>query len=54
MAERLLLDGGVAVTPGIEFGEAGEGHVRISYATSRQSLARALERIAEVSAKLGR
>lgn len=52
MAERLLHDGGVAVTPGIEFGPLGEGHVRMSYATSRQNLARGLEKIREVSATL--
>lgn len=52
MAERLLYDGGVAVTPGIEFGPLGEGHVRISYANSRENLRRGLERIATVSSKL--
>lgn len=52
MAERLLHDGGVAVTPGIEFGPRGEHHVRMSYATSRANLARGLEKIRDVSAKL--
>lgn len=52
MAEKLLHEGGVAVTPGIEFGPLGEGHVRISYATSREHLQRGLERIRDVSAKL--
>ncbi len=52
MAERLLFDGGVAVTPGIEFGPLGEGHVRISYANSRENLEKGLARMAEVSAKL--
>ena len=54
MAERLLHDGGVAVTPGIEFGPLGEGHVRISYANSRENLRRGLEKLREVSAKLPR
>lgn len=54
MAERLLYDGGVAVTPGIEFGPLGEGHVRMSYANSRENLKRGLEKIREVSAKLPR
>lgn len=49
MAERLLHDGGVAVTPGIEFGPLGEGHVRISYANSRENLKRGLEKVREVS-----
>ena len=52
MAERLLHDGGVAVTPGIEFGPRGEHHVRISYATSRRDLSRGLERLRAVSAKV--
>lgn len=52
MAERLLYDGGVAVTPGIEFGPLGEGHVRISYANSRENLKRALDKLREVSGKL--
>lgn len=54
MAERLLHDGGVAVTPGIEFGPLGEKHVRISYANSRENLKRGLEKLREVSAKLPR
>ena len=54
MAERLLHDGGVAVTPGIEFGPLGEGHVRISYANSRENLKRGLEKLREVSATLPR
>lgn len=54
MAERLLHDGGVAVTPGVEFGPLGEGHVRVSYANSRENLKRGLERIRDVSAKLPR
>lgn len=54
MAERLLHDGGVATTPGIEFGPLGESHLRISYATSRENLKRGLEKIADVSRKLPR
>jgi aspartate aminotransferase len=54
MAERLLLDGGVAVTPGVEFGPAGEGHVRISYATSRENIARGLARMRDACAKMPR
>ena len=52
MAERLLHDGGVAVTPGIEFGPLGEGHVRMSYANSRENLQKGLDRIRDVCAKL--
>jgi aspartate aminotransferase len=52
MAERLLYDGCVAVTPGIEFGPRGEGHVRISYANSRENLQKGLERMRQVSETL--
>jgi aspartate/methionine/tyrosine aminotransferase len=45
LAERLLLDAGVCVLAGTAFGGVGTGHVRISYANSRENLALALERI---------
>ncbi len=45
LTERLLHDGGVAVTPGVEFGPAGEGHLRVSYATSRDTITNGIERI---------
>ncbi|MBU2897041.1 pyridoxal phosphate-dependent aminotransferase [Vibrio hepatarius] len=41
----LLNTAGVAVTPGIAFGEGGEGYVRLSFATSRDVISQALERI---------
>ena len=43
--ERLLYGEHVAVVPGNAFGEAGEGHVRISYAYSLEKLKLALDRI---------
>ena len=36
----------LALIPGIAFGEAGEGYVRISYAASRKTLAEAMNRLA--------
>jgi aspartate aminotransferase len=47
-ADRFLQQAHVAVTPGIAFGAAGEGHVRLSFATSDDLLARAVERIGSV------
>lgn len=44
-AGRLLKDEKVAVVPGNVFGECGEGHLRCSYATSREQLVEALGRI---------
>lgn len=44
-ARQLLADQRVAVVPGDAFGEAGEGHVRCSYASSINDLREALARI---------
>ena len=41
----LLNDQRVAVVPGDAFGACGEGHVRISYAYSLESLKVAMDRI---------
>ncbi len=38
----------VAVTPGIAFGDSGEGHVRLSFATSDDALDRAVSRLGEL------
>src|SRR5436189_4757602 len=46
--ERILKKASVAVTPGSAFGEAGEGHIRISYAASRDTILEGLRRIAEI------
>ena len=45
LAFDLLERAHVAVTPGIDFGRAGEGFLRFSYAASDQAIARALERL---------
>jgi aminotransferase len=45
-AERLLFEEHVAVVPGTAFGAGGEEHIRCSYATSREKLETALERMA--------
>lgn len=45
-AELLLNDAGVAVVPGAGFG--APGHVRLSFATSMQTLEKALDRIARI------
>jgi aspartate aminotransferase len=47
-AELFLLEAHVAVTPGIAFGAAGEGHVRLSFATSDDLLEAAADRIGQV------
>ncbi|SMO53349.1 pyridoxal phosphate-dependent aminotransferase [Halorubrum cibi] len=45
-AEALLEAEGVAVVPGSVFGAGGEGHLRVSYATSMRELKEATDRIA--------
>jgi aminotransferase len=35
----------VAVLPGTDFGESGEGYVRLCYATSQNNILEALKRI---------
>jgi len=47
-ADMLLSEAGVAVTPGIAFGESGDGHVRLSFATDTHLLEQAIERMARV------
>ena len=44
-AEKLLLEEKVAVVPGNVFGSSGEGFLRCSYATSREELIEALDRM---------
>jgi aminotransferase len=39
---RLLDEEGVSTTPGSVFGECGEGYIRVSYATSFETLADAI------------
>jgi len=53
LADTILAEAGVAVLPGTSFGARGEGHLRLSYANSRENISRALERMAEALAGLG-
>jgi len=52
LADYLLNEAGVASLAGTDFGEYGEGYLRLSYATSQENLKKALERIAKATAKL--
>lgn len=47
-AAWLLRRAAVSVTPGSAFGAGGEGHLRLSFATSREAITEALDRIAAV------
>ncbi|MCB0069900.1 MAG: pyridoxal phosphate-dependent aminotransferase [Caldilineaceae bacterium] len=48
IANILLEDGLIASTPGIAFGQAGEGHVRFSIASDMDSLERTVDRLARI------
>lgn len=51
-ADRLLNEEGVALAWGTSFGEYGEGHIRISYATSLENLKEAVKRIRKFTQRL--
>ena len=44
-ANKLAEEGLVGVTPGVAFGEGGEGHFRISYAASMEDIQEAMKRL---------
>ena len=47
LARRLVTEHGVAVAPGIAFGDAGEGYLRICFAQSAERIERAMGRLRE-------
>jgi aminotransferase len=51
-AEHLLENYGVATVPGVEFGPLGEGHLRISYATSFEDCMAGVEAIRRMAEDL--
>ncbi len=48
----LLLKHGVLSSPGSAFGSAGEGHIRFSYANSKENIIEAMRRVREATAEL--
>lgn len=52
IAEILLREGLVAVLPGTDFGQGGEGYIRLSYVADEESLREGLKRIKETLGKL--
>lgn len=53
VASRLIEEQSVAVIPGVAFGSRGEGHIRISYSGSMESLEIALDRMKSFFSSLG-
>jgi len=47
LAFDILENAHVGVTPGIDFGENGEGYLRFSYANSLENIEKGMNRIAE-------
>lgn len=52
LCSYLLKRAKVALTPGVGFGRAGEGHIRLSYAASEEDLILAFERLREAFSEL--
>ena len=48
-ASRLLTEAGIVATPGVGFGEAGEGYVRFALTVGEQRLSEALQRMQQLS-----
>jgi aspartate aminotransferase len=48
---RLVRETGVAFTPGVAFGQAGEGYIRICFAASETTVTEAMARFAEFMAR---
>jgi aspartate/methionine/tyrosine aminotransferase len=54
LADLLLEEAGVACLSGTAFGRHGEGHLRLSYANSRENISRALDHMHEVLSRTAR
>lgn len=52
IADYLLEEAGIALLPGSDFGPAGEGYLRISYATAWDQIEQAVERMRAALARL--
>ncbi|HVL25867.1 MAG TPA: pyridoxal phosphate-dependent aminotransferase [Thermomicrobiales bacterium] len=48
LSDRILTEAHVAVVPGVAFGDCGEGHFRLSFATSDEALAASVARIRDL------
>jgi aspartate aminotransferase len=53
LAREILEATGVALTPGIDFGQGAEGFLRFSYANSMENLDKAVDRLAVFFQKCG-
>lgn len=49
--KHLIQEAHIVVSPGVAFGRAGEGHIRISYATAKDKLEAAMKRMKETLEK---
>jgi LL-diaminopimelate aminotransferase len=49
LTARLIKDAGVVTTPGVGFGESGEGYIRMTLTTSKERLEEAVDRLSKVA-----
>jgi aspartate aminotransferase len=54
IANYLLDEAGVAVLPGTNFGEFGEGYIRLCYATSKENVINAIKQIKTTVEKISK
>jgi aspartate aminotransferase len=54
LAMYMMKEAHVAITPGRSFGPAGEGHFRLSYATSEKNIIEGIGNMKKAFSKLGR
>lgn len=52
LAEHALREGRVSVSPGIQFGQQGEGHIRVSFCPSIEQISEGLDRLAQAIARV--
>jgi aspartate/methionine/tyrosine aminotransferase len=52
LAEHVLREGRVAVSPGIQFGQQGEGHIRVSFCPSIEQISEGLDRLEHAIARI--
>ncbi len=52
LAQRLVKEGGVAMAPGLAFGPSGEGYIRLCFASSEETLRKAVHRFREFMTRL--
>lgn len=53
LSRRILEEAGVAVTPGMDFGDGAKGYLRFSYANSIENISEGMDRIEKFLLQVG-